>query len=92
MAGLAAEPIAQALATGDVIGYAELAGFDEAWAFRVRNLVGDCRLCPLVSARSARDPAHRWLTAPPVSNREAYFHAARLAPPSFAAADGGASV
>jgi hypothetical protein len=93
MEALAASPICQALDAGDVIGYAELAGIDEESALRVRNVVGDCGLCRIASARLARDPGHAWINAPSLSPREITFYGDRL-PPALSAAlglEGGAA-
>ena len=93
MAALSSEPIGQVLDAGDVIGYAELAGIDEGIALRTRNVVGDCGLCRIASARLARDPSYAWINAPPLAPREITFYGDRL-PPALSAAlglEGGAA-
>jgi len=93
MEALAAAPICQALDAGDVIGYAGLAGIDEESALRVRNVMGDCGLCRIASARLARDPGHAWINAPPLARREITFYGDRLRPALSAALglEGGAA-
>jgi hypothetical protein len=78
MERLRAVHFCQALDRGEVLALAEIAGVDPVLARRVRDQVGDCGCCRLLSLLLAERPRHNWISVPPLSARERAFYTARL--------------
>jgi hypothetical protein len=78
MERLRAVPFCQALDRGDLGHLAEIAGVAPDLARQVRDKVGDCGSCRLLSILLARQPAHDWIVVPPLSDRERTFYGAQL--------------
>jgi hypothetical protein len=76
--------ICQAIDSGDMIGFAELANIPAALAQSVRNQVGDCGLCRLAAVKLTQQPEHAWLKPTSLSAREIRFYEARLSPAAAA--------
>jgi hypothetical protein len=71
-------PLCQALDRGDIVGLAEIAGASPDLTRRVRDRVGDCGACRLISWRIARQAESGWMRVGPLSEREWSFYAEHI--------------
>jgi hypothetical protein len=71
-------PFCQALDAGDVLRLAEITGVAPDLARQVRDRVGDCGCCRLLSIPLARQPEHGWIKVAPLSDREAALYAGQV--------------
>lgn len=81
MAALRNVPFCQALDRGDMMEFAEFAGFDLGNASQIRDQVGDCGACRLFSIALAAQPAHDWIRVQPLSPQEVVFYSERIGVP-----------
>jgi hypothetical protein len=71
-------PFCQALDCGDMERFAEIVHISPALARQVRNRVGDCGSCRLLSILLARQPEHDWISVAPLSAQEHTFYTERV--------------
>ena len=67
-------PFCQALDQGDILRVAEIVQVAHDLARRVRDRVGDCGACRILSVLLARQPQHAWARVTPLSDREMAFY------------------
>lgn len=78
MEAMRSKSLCQVLDEGNMVRLAEISGVDPEMARQVRDVVGDCGVCRLCSARLAQQPEHAWIKAAPLSNREVAFYTSHL--------------